>query len=65
MERTLDLAGTSVGVLGILICLVAGAVRLTGKYHVLGYEAITLFIAGIALIVAGCFVKLHLLTMTR
>ena len=65
MDKLLDLGSNVVGGLGISICLVAGIVRLTGAYHLMGFEAVTLFIGGTALMVAGCFAKLQLLTMGR
>ena len=65
MNKLLHFAGNSAAALGILICLVAGVTRLTGSYYVLGYEAITLFIGGIALMVMACLAKLHRLNATR
>ena len=64
MNKLLDFAGNIAAALGILICLVAGVTRLTGSYYVLGYEAITLFIGGIALMVMACLTKLHRLSAT-
>ena len=64
MDKLLDFAGNIAAALGILICLVAGVTRLTGSYYVLGYEAITLFIGGIALMVMACLTKLHRLSAT-
>jgi hypothetical protein len=57
MNKALDLAGSLAGGLGLLLCLVAGVGRLAGQYHLVGFEAMTLFSAGIALLVAGTFLK--------
>ena len=57
-----NLPGTAeniAGVLGILVCAVAGIFRLSGGFYVFGYEAQTLFIAGTALMVMACLAKLH------
>jgi len=62
MANLLEILGNGTGLLGMLICLVAGVARILGSYHVIGYEAITLFIGGIALMVMACLIKLHQLT---
>ena len=48
---------------GIIVCALAGVSRLLGIYHVLGFESVTLFIGGIALMVMACLVKLHQLIL--
>ena len=62
MASLLKIVGNMTGMLGVLICLAAGIVRLTGNYLVFGYEARALFIAGIALMLMACLAKLHQLT---
>ena len=62
MASLLKIVGNMTGMLGVLICLAAGVVRLTGNYLVFGYEARALFIAGIALMLMACLAKLHQLT---
>jgi hypothetical protein len=62
MAKLLEIIANGSGLLGVLICLVAGVTRILGSYHVLGFEAITLFIGGIALMVMACLIKLHQLT---
>ena len=54
-ERIQENAGAA----GIVVCGVAGASRLLGSYHVMGVEALTLFVAGVGLICTGCFLKLY------
>lgn len=62
MLKLLGIIGDGAGILGVLICLVAGVARILGSYHVAGFEAITLFTGGIALMVLACLIKLHQLT---
>ena len=59
MDNLLGTAGNIAGILGILVCAVAGIFRLSGSFYVFGYEAQTLFIAGTALMVMACLAKLH------
>jgi len=62
MKNLLTVAGNVAGVTGVLICLIVGGLRLTGSYYILGYEAMTLFSAGVAIMVAACLAKLHTIT---
>ena len=50
-----------VATIGVVICAVSGLSRLLGSYHVLGYEAMTLFIGGISLMVFSALIKLHII----
>ena len=59
MDNILGIVGNIAGALGILVCAVAGIFRLSGSFYVFGYEAQTLFIGGIALMVMACLAKLH------
>ena len=59
MKKLLEIAGNIAALLGIVACLVAGIARLTGHHYFLGYEAVTLFIGGIALMVMACLAKLQ------
>jgi type IV secretory pathway VirB2 component (pilin) len=59
MHNLIQLIGNSAGILGIVICLVTGIMRLSGHPVVFGFEAITLFIGGIALMVMACLAKLE------
>jgi hypothetical protein len=59
MEKMVDIIGTVLGVLGILVCLLAGVSRVAGSHYLLGFETITLFIGGISVMVAACLAKLH------
>lgn len=62
MERAgFDRAGTIIGGFGALVCVACGAWRVAGNYEVGGFDIITLFDVGAALMVAGCLAKLHAL----
>ena len=59
MGKMLDLLGNVAGVTGIIVCTLAGASRLLGSHYLLGFESVTLFNGGMALMVMSCLVKLH------
>lgn len=62
MNNLLLLVGRLAGVAGLLVCLVAFGVRLTGTYFLGGFQLGTLVLAGIAAMIAGCFCLLLALT---
>ena len=62
MSQLLTNAGTVAGVLGALICLVAGLARVSGSHYFANLEATTLFMVGVGLMVFSCMVKLELLS---
>lgn len=62
MNSLLMLVGRLAGVAGLLVCIVAFGVRLTGLYFLGGFQLGTLFLAGIAAMIAGCFCLLLTLT---
>ena len=57
----LEVFASTIAVIGIVVCAVAGVGRLFGSYYVFGYEAMTLFIGGISLMVFSGLIKLHLI----
>lgn len=59
MNRLLANLGSIAGIIGILICLVAGLVRLSGSFYLSGYSAQSLFVIGIASIIMACYLKLE------
>ncbi len=61
MKPVLTLLGNAAGVLGVLVCLIAGLARIAGHFYLAGFEAMTLFNGGIALMVAGVLFKVHAL----
>lgn len=62
MDKVLQWVANGAGLSGILVCVLAGVMRLIGSNTVQGYESITLFIAGIAAMVFACLIKLHQLS---
>jgi hypothetical protein len=63
VERLILLAGNLATVIGLVMCLGAGVVRLSGHFHLYGYSAMTIFIAGTGLIVMACLAKLEVLLL--
>lgn len=61
MNRVLELAGNITGWLGILLCLLSGGVRIAGIFYFAGFQTITLFMGGMALMLASCVLKLEIL----
>ena len=59
--ETWNAAGSLVGAAGVALCLITGVARLAGFPILLGFESITIFVAGIALIGTGCLFKLQAL----
>jgi len=59
----LKIASDVVAVLAVLICLVAGLVRVNGSFYLAGFEVLTLFNAGMAVMVFACLLKLKLLQL--
>jgi hypothetical protein len=61
MKALLGIIGNVAAVAGVIVCLVAGGARLAGHYHVGHFEAMTLFMGGIGLMVFACLAKLQTL----
>lgn len=59
MNRMLDMVGTVAGVIGLLVCLISGLLRLSGMWRMYDFDVMTLFTVGIGLLVAACFLKVH------
>ncbi|MCP5158169.1 MAG: hypothetical protein H6975_01940 [Gammaproteobacteria bacterium] len=55
--------GRSAGMVGVIICLIATSARLAGAFWVGGFQAGTLFLAGIAAMTLGCLAHLVVLTI--
>jgi hypothetical protein len=65
MYKNLALAGSITGILGALICLIAGLARIAGFYYLAGYQSTTLFNVGVGMMVFTCMVKLDSLSTQR
>lgn len=62
MKQIVERLGNAAAVLGIFLCVVAGVARVVGLYHVVGFEAITLYVGGMGLMLMACLAKLHFLS---
>ena len=65
MNSLLLLAGRSAGLLGILMCAVAVAGRLSGSFWIGGLQLSTLLLGGVAALAIACFLMLWVLTQRR
>ena len=65
MNQFINNIGTVTGTAGILICVLAVVLRLGGKFYLLGTELRMWLLAGVALLAAGCFAKIHALVAER
>ena len=65
MSNTLDFVGRITGIIGLLVCAVAGTLRLGGSYYLADIELAAVFLAGVGLLIAGCFVKLEAASLRR
>ena len=63
MGKTLGIIGSVVGVIGILICLSAGLVRVTGGHWLFGFEAFTLFLGGIGVMMMACLLQVQAIAL--
>ena len=59
MDKLLDTASKALGLLGVVVIVLTGALRLKGDAIFMGFESITLFIGGIAMMVMSILIKTH------
>lgn len=59
MHKNVVLLGSAAGLLGVIVCAVAGLSRVAGYHYLMGYQSTTLFNVGVGLMVLGCLVKLE------
>jgi hypothetical protein len=65
MYKYLALAGFISGIVGMLVCLIAGLARVAGTYYLAGYQSTTVFNMGVGLMVFACLVRLETMSTTR
>ncbi len=65
MIRILEIAGVAAGVIGLLISIFSGLLRLSGRWDLFDFDLMTLFTVGIGLMVAACFFKLQAMGIQR
>ena len=61
METLNIWTGRLAGLVGVVLCVIAGAVRLSGAYWLGGFQVIALLQAGIASMVLACLCLLMVL----
>lgn len=61
MKAIANWLSISSGISGALLCLTGGISRLAGGFHLGGFEASTLFLGGIGLMVFASLLKLQLI----
>ena len=61
MRKLLGTAASVAGLLGALVSLLAGISRVTGGFHLGGFESMTVFVGGIGLMVFSVVLKLELI----
>lgn len=65
MIRMLEIAGVAAGVIGLLVSIFSGLLRLSGRWTFFDFDLMTLFTVGIGLMVAACFFKLQAMGIHR
>lgn len=65
MNKLIANAGLSAGGLGVALIVGAGVWRVTGHYHLAGFDVMTLFVGGMGLTLMGCFALLYLSSTAR
>ena len=66
MENVILYGWRILAVLGLLLCLLSGVLRLGEPSFVLeGFELATIFDVGVGLMVAACLAKLHLIGKSK
>lgn len=61
MDRVISVVGNVAAVIGLLMCLVSGAVRLMGDFHLSGYSAMTIYLTGTGFMVLACLAKVEIM----
>ena len=59
MNKAFDIIGNILAVIGVLLCLLSGIVRLSGSYYLLGFETMTIFAGGTGVMVMASLAKLQ------
>jgi len=59
MHTIIGLGANLAASIGILICLISGIVRISGSSYLAGFESLTLFTGGMALMLFGALLKLE------
>lgn len=60
MFKLFDMLEKISAIAGVAVCGLAGIIRLSGSYYLMGIQTMSLFTAGTALMVLACLLKLHM-----
>lgn len=63
MNALMLVAGRATGLIGMVLCAVAVIGRLAGNHWMGSFQLVTILFAGVAIMVAACFVLLWAMTM--
>ena len=58
MNGALKAGGMAIGVIGAILCLLAGIGRVTGAFWLGDFQVMTVFDVGVGMMVAGCLALL-------
>lgn len=61
MSTLISTLGNLAGVLGVLLCLSAGLVRVGGMRTLAEFDVMTFFFVGMALMIMACLAKVHVI----
>ncbi len=59
MDRFYGPVANALALAGMILALLAAIARLGGAYTLFGFQSVSLFVAGTALVVVACFFKLQ------
>lgn len=59
METLIAKLGYLAAIVGFLLSLLSGVMRVTGMFYIFNYQVITLLQAGVALMVFACMIRLY------
>jgi hypothetical protein len=59
MDKLIAYGGNLFALAGLCLCLSAVAGRLSGGFVILGFQSVSIFIGGVALIVVSCLLKIE------
>jgi len=61
MNNQIIILANVLAVVGVVVCSIAGVERLLGNYFILGFQSMTLFSGGIAVMVFAVLINVYLI----
>ena len=65
MDKLIGVVGNIAAIVGLLLCIGAGASRLSGAWLITEFEVMTIFDVGVGVMVAAALAKLYSLARLR